>query len=67
MTSPTIARTPTGADQELRTVLTRVGRDLATRSRREQSLPPQVEDPAAIAGFVDLWQRPRPHRSRTGV
>jgi hypothetical protein len=54
-------------DQVLRTVLDRVGRELATRSRREQSLPPQVEDAAAIAGFVDLWQRPRPHRPRAGV
>jgi hypothetical protein len=57
-TSPTMATTTRVPDQVLRKVLSRVGRDLATRSRREQSLPPQVEDPAAIAGFVDLWQRP---------
>ncbi len=67
MTSPKMTTTTNAPDQVLRTVLSRVGRDLATRSRREQSLPPQVEDPVAIAGFVDLWQRPRPHRSRASV
>ena len=51
-----------GTDEPLRAVLTQTGRELAARTRREQGLPPQVEDAEAIAGFVELWQRP--HRPR---
>ena len=49
-------------DEALRAVLTRTGRELAARTRREQGLPPQVENVEAIDGFVELWQRA--HRPR---
>lgn len=49
-------------DETLRAVLTRTGRELAARTRREQGLPPHVEDAEAVDGFVELWQRP--HRPR---
>lgn len=39
---------------------------MAVASRREQRLPPHVEDTEAIAGFVELWQRPRPARRDGG-
>lgn len=35
---------------------------MAVTSRREQGLPPHVEDAEAIVGFVELWHRPRPAR-----
>lgn len=59
--TPTSTQTPTLA-LPLHATLTRVGAELAVRSRREQGLPPHVEDAEAVAGFVELWQRPRPHR-----
>lgn len=46
----------------LRAALGRVGREMAVHSRREQGLPDHVEDAEVIAGFVELWQRPIPHR-----
>lgn len=54
------------ANDALRTVLTRTGRALAVTSRREQGLPPHAEDAEAVAGFVELWHRPRPARRDGG-
>jgi hypothetical protein len=60
--TPTTTQTPTLA-LPLHAALTRVGAELAERSRREQGLPPHVEDAEAVAGFVELWQRPRLRRT----
>lgn len=43
--------------------LRRAGRDLATRTRAAQGLPAHVEDEQALAGLVELWERPRARRA----
>jgi len=51
----------------LRAALFEVGREMAVHSRRQQGLPDHVEDAEAMAGFVELWQRPRPHGPSNGA
>ena len=46
--------------EQLQAALAVAGRELASVSRREQGLPPRVEDPGTIAAFVDLWGLPDP-------
>ncbi len=46
--------------EQMQAALTVAGRELASASRREQGLPPRVEDAATIAAFVDLWSLPDP-------